>query len=45
MERKSYMTPESRIMFVRFEAEFMGSTVISGYPGSDDPVIDEGELS
>lgn len=39
-----YKTPECRIVEVRIDTAFLGSSVISGYPGSDDPIIDEGEL-
>ena len=39
-----YKTPECRIVEVRIDTAFLGSSVIPGYPGSDDPIIDEGEL-
>ena len=39
-----YKTPECRIVEVRIDTAFLGSSVITGYPGSDDPIIDEGEL-
>lgn len=40
-----YKTPECRIIRLWFETDFLGSTVIPGYPGSDDPIIDEGDLN
>lgn len=44
MKALIYKTPECRIVEVRIDTAFLGSSVITGYPGSDDPIIDEGEL-
>ena len=44
MKALVYKTPECRIVEVRIDTAFLGSPVITGYPGSDDPIIDEGEL-
>ena len=44
MKNETYVIPECRVFRIQFDADFMGSNVIPGYPGSDDPVIDEGDL-
>ena len=44
MKNETYVIPECRVFRIQYDADFMGSNVIPGYPGSDDLVIDEGDL-
>ena len=44
MKKNFYLAPAARLVQLTLETYFLGSAAIPGYPGSDDPIIDEGDL-